>query len=107
MTGNDTRIIVLMLAIVLFPILAFFNKKSSLLLFFVVFVAMVVFSTEESIEKYERMNFFPWNEANLVNKRDRDSTVIDCAWRMDKEEKNSIFTLNNPMVCNYNNLSTN
>jgi hypothetical protein len=60
------------------------------------------------VEEYDRMDFFPWNEANLVKKRDRDSTVIDCAWYLDQKDdndNNNLFKLSDPTVAEYDNLS--
>jgi len=107
MTEKDVSIFVLLtLSILLFPIIAYYNKKSALLLFSAVFVCAVVFHLRSIVEKYDRMDFFPWNEANLVKKRDRDSTVIDCAWYLDqKDNNNNLFKLSDPTVAEYDNLS--
>lgn len=105
MTGNE-RILLLLLVppLFLYPIMAYYNTYSALLMFSAVFVCAVVFHTKMSVEKYERMDFFPWNEANLVKKRYRDSTVIDCGWDLD-QKNNDIFHKNDPVVSEYSNLS--
>lgn len=106
MTEKDVSIFVLLiLSILLFPVIAYYNKKSALLLFSAVFVCAVVFHLRSVVEKYDRMDFFPWNEANLVKKRDRDSTVIDCAWYLDQKDNNNLFKLSDPTVAEYDNLS--
>jgi hypothetical protein len=61
---------------------------------------------KDIVEKYERMDFFPWNEARLVKKRDPDSTVIDCAWYLDQNKNDNIFKLSDPIVCQDQNLSS-
>lgn len=107
MTEKDVSIFVLlMFSLFLFPAIAYYNKKSALLLFLAVVVGLVVFHLKSSVEKYDRMDFFPWNEANLVKKRDRDSTVIDCAWYLDQDESNNLFKLSDPSVAKYDNLSS-
>jgi len=107
MIQNDILIYFsLMSSLLLFPILAYFDKKSALLLFIAVFFTMTIFYMKDIVEKYERMDFFPWNEAKLVKKRDRDSTVIDCAWYLDQEKNDNIFKLSDPIVCGNQNLSS-
>lgn len=106
MTGNERILLLLLLPpLFLYPIMAYYNKRSALLLFSAVFVCAVAFHTKTSVENYERMDFFPWNEANLVKKRDRDSTVIDCEWDLDQDKNNDIFHQSDPVVSEYSNLS--
>jgi len=107
MTEKDVLIIVLlMLSLILFPAIAYYNQKSSLLLFSAVFVCAVIFHFQLDKETYDRMDFFPWNEANLVKKRDRDSTVIDCAWYLDQKKSDNLFKMSDPVVAEYDNLSS-
>lgn len=106
MYRNEQIFFILLVApVFLFPIMASFNKRSALLLFSAVFVCVVFFYLRTSVENYERMDFFPWNEANLVRKRDRDSTVIDCEWDLDRDKDNNIFHVSDPVVSGYSNLS--
>lgn len=107
MAQNDILIYFsLMSSLLLFPIFAYFNKKSALLLFVGIFLIATIFYMKDSVEKYERMDFFPWNEAKLVKKRDHDSTVIDCAWYLDQNKNDNIFKLSDPIVCGNQNMSS-
>lgn len=100
---NTSIIIVLMLSVLLFPCLVYYDKKTAPILFFVVFFSVLLYYLREERETYDRMDVFPWNEANLVKKRDPNSTVIDCAWFLDKNKDNNIFKMSDPVVCPYNN----
>lgn len=106
MTRDDIFIIILLSSILLFPLMARNNKGMSLFLFFVVFCAALVFHHKSPIEKYERMDFFPWNEVNIVKKRIPQSTVIDCAWNIDQKKDNNIFRMSDPVLFDYSNLSS-
>ena len=113
MTDKKEDVLVLILLVVpllLFPMLASYHRPSALFLFVGVFVCAVAFYLRSSVEEYNRMDFFPWNEANLVKKRDRDSTVIDCAWYLDQDKKkpynNNLFRLSDPVVAGYSDLSS-
>lgn len=106
MNPNDISVFLLLgLSLVLFPVIAYNHRKSSLVFFMAVFLGAIVFHLKTNIEKYERMDFFPWNEAKLVKKRHRDSTVIDCAWYMDQDKSDNIFHQSDPVVSKYDNLS--
>lgn len=107
MTDKDTPIIVLLiLSVVFFPCLAYYHKKKTAsILFFVAFFSVLLFylSRGDDRESYDRMDVFPWNEANLVKKRYANSTVIDCAWSLDKKKDDNIFKMSDPVVCPYDN----
>ena len=96
--------VLLILSLFLFPVVANYNQRSSLFLFSAVFVCASVFHLKTFTEEnYERMDFFPWNEANLVKKRDPNSTVIDCAWYLDQKKNNNLFKMSDPVVSEYDN----
>lgn len=97
MKRDDIFIIVLLLSIPLFPLL---NKKLSMLLFFVVSCSALAFHYTRPAETYERMDFFPWNEVNIVRKRIPQSTVIDCKWDLDQKGDN-VFKMSDPVVFGY------
>lgn len=101
MKRDDIFIIVLMSSIPLFLLLGKAGMKvSSLLLFFVVSCSALYFHYTSSAEKYERMDFFPWNEVNIVKKRIPQSTVIDCKWDLDQKGDN-LFKMSDPVVFGY------
>lgn len=94
----------LLSSLVLFPIIAYYSKNTSLLLFSAVAVCATIFHLKSITENYDRMDFFPWNEANLVKKRMPNSTVIDCAWHLDQKKSDNIFSLGDPIVAPYDNV---
>ena len=49
-----------------------------------------------------RWDYFPWNEANIVFKK-QESTVVDCAFKTDASNKNEIIYT--PVIFPYSNLS--
>jgi hypothetical protein len=105
MTEKDIPIYIsLISSIALFPVIAYYNKQTALLLFFAVFICAIAFHLRSHTEKYERMDFFPWNEANLVKKRHPNSTVIDCAWKLDQKKSDNIFQMSDPIIAEYDNV---
>lgn len=88
-----------------FPTLAYYNKKSSMYLYAGVVVLLMIFHEKEAAkeEMYDKMDFFPWNEVNLVKKRNGESTVIDCGWFLDQDKSNNIFKMDDPVLSPYSN----
>lgn len=99
-------ILLFLSSLLLFPIVASRHKEVSLFLYSAIVVLMLIFyfKEEEALESYDRMDFFPWNEANLVKKRYPNSTVIDCAWYLDRQKSNNVFQMSDPVVAHYTNL---
>ena len=67
----------------------------------VVLIAVLIVATRQK-EAYSKMDVFPWNEANLVIKRNPQSTVIDCEWDIDRPDENNIFCDRDKVVSRYN-----
>lgn len=105
MTRDDKILIALLSSIVLFPLTAYYSHRTSLFLFGVVFFLALVYHNKFVMERYDRMDFFPWNEVNIVKKRIPQSTVIDCAWRLDQKD-NDIFNKSDPVLAGYSDLSS-
>lgn len=102
---NELIIILLLCSLLLFPLVAFTHKEKSLILYYSVFaLAILYYVKEEEKENYDRMDFFPWNEVNLVKKRIPNSTVIDCAWYLDQKKSDNIFKMSDPVLAEYTNL---
>lgn len=96
--------ILFLTSLVLFPVLAYYNKRSSMLLYAgVVIILSVSYQRNTINERYDEMDFFPWNEANIVKKRNRDSTVIDCGWFLDQNKSDNIFKMDDPVLSPYSN----
>jgi hypothetical protein len=96
---------VLLSSLVLFPWVAHYRHRTSLVLYTAVFCAALVYTQKYSTEHYKnKMDFFPWNEVNLVKKRSPESTVIDCAWRLDQKDNPDIFYMDDPVLSHYSNL---
>lgn len=68
--------------------------KAIFILFSLAVVFMIIYSTYY-IEHYDRMSYFPWNEANLVRKR-HPSSVIDCAWDLSDDGFDTSFQVVRP-----------
>ena len=101
---KEIIVITLFSSILLFPIVAFNHKDMSLFLYCAIVVLALVSYTKEEREDYNKMDFFPWNEVNLVKKRIPNSTVIDCAWYLDQNKSNDIFKMSDPVLSKYTNL---
>ena len=100
---EDIALTLMVAALLLFPLapVVFF------IIVFVLSVLMVVIPDRPTMEGYKEedaLDFFPWNEANLVRKRRPVSTVIDCAWSLDQRD-DDIFREDDPVVRGYSNLS--
>lgn len=102
---EDVIFMFFLFSLVLFTVLVHVHPKLSLLFFGLVVVLMLVYShmTATALEPYDPMDFFPWNEARLVRKRDPNSTVIDCGWFLDQPQNDNVFKLDDPIVREYSN----
>lgn len=67
-----------------------------------VVLMVVLFVEMRRKEMYSKMDVFPWNEANLVIKRNPQSTVIDCEWEIDRPDENNMFCDRDKVVSRYN-----
>jgi hypothetical protein len=103
---KEPLILLFLSSLLLFPIVASRHKEVSLFLYSAIVVLILIFYWKEdgARESYDRMDFFPWNEANLVRKRHPNSTVIDCAWSLDQKKSDNIFQMSDPVVAPYSNL---
>lgn len=101
---NEIIIVSLLFSLLLFPVVAMFHKKTAIFLYYAVGLLAIIYYMKEEKEAYDRMDFFPWNEVNLVKKRTPNSTVIDCAWYLDHNKTDNIFKMSDPVVAKYTNL---
>lgn len=103
---DGTLLTLTLSGIVLYPFLALQGRtKAAWVLFAAVAAQVVVLASRRSEEGYDKMDFFPWNEARIVRKRTRESTVIDCGWSLDQSGNDNIFSMDDPVVRDYNNAS--
>lgn len=103
---NELLILLFLFSLLLFPLVACRHREMSLFLYSAVVVLLLMFygKDENTSETYDRMDFFPWNEANLVKKRHPNSTVIDCAWSLDQNKSDNVFQMSDPVISRYTNL---
>lgn len=102
---EDIIIVTLLFSLVLFPLTACHHRSSSFLLYTTLFLLLSIVFLKNNIETYDKKDFFPWNEVNIVKKRNREDTVIDCAWRLDQKENDDIFHIDDPVISRYSNSS--
>lgn len=105
MERQEWLTVLFIFSLILFPTLAYYNKRSSMMLYAGVVVLLIIFHEKEGgkEEMYDKMDFFPWNEVNLVKKRNGESTVIDCGWFLDQDKSNNIFKMDDPVLSPYSN----
>ena len=106
MIDNTTLFSFLVICIVVFPLFVKHSMTSSIYFFIVMFIVLSSAILSNNNEGYKRMNYFPWNEANLVVKRIPESTTIDCSWSFVKDGKPFDYTapafhLGDPIVAPY------
>jgi hypothetical protein len=53
---------------------------ANVLFLHILFLIVMDKGVTEGYEKKDKMEYFPWNEANLVIKRFPESTVVECGW---------------------------
>ena len=70
----------------------------------VLVLLLVFYQKNKTEEMYDEMDFFPWNEVNIVKKRNRESTVIDCGWFLDQNKSDNIFKMDDPVLSPYSNM---
>lgn len=102
---QDIVLIALLCSLILFPFTAMIDKRSSFLLYGAVFILLSLILWKGTMERYDKMDFFPWNEVNIVRKRNREDTVVDCAWRLDQKDNDDIFHMDDPVISHYSNSS--
>lgn len=56
----------------------------NVLLIHILFLMMIHDGIMERFQK-DKMDYFPWNEVNLVIKRFPESTVVECGWNLPSE----------------------
>ena len=104
MNQDDVLVVLLLSGLVLHPVLVWQRRTGAALLLFVVVVLLAGGSRggirESYKERQDKMDFFPWNEARIVRKRTRESTVVDCGWALDQKGDN-IFYMDDPVVREY------
>ena len=106
MNQQDWTLLLFLLSLCLFPVVSLYHHDASMFLYGSVCLLLIVYYQRDLVvrrEGYNKMDFFPWNEVNLVKKRHRDSTVIDCGWNLDQNKTNNIFTMNDPVLAPYSN----
>lgn len=106
MDRQEQLLVLFMMSLLLFPMLVSYkNKMSSMILYAGVVVLLMIFHQKEGgkEEMYDKMDFFPWNEVNLVKKRNGESTVIDCGWYLDQDKSDNIFKMDDPVLSPYSN----
>lgn len=107
---QQKEFILFLVFILLFPLMVRYSGKNGPTLLFIIIVCLLIgyYWKDQTTtdEQYDRMDYFPWNEARLVRKRIHDSTTIDCGWFLDqKTQNNNIFRMDDPVVANYSNQS--
>lgn len=108
MNRDDVWVMLLLSGLLLHPLMVWHKRDwAAMLLFVAVFVQVVMMACRRSKERFkqDKMDFFPWNEARIVRKRARDSTVIDCGWSLDRKDDN-IFHMDDPVVRGWSNLAS-
>ena len=103
MNQDDVLVVLLLSGLVLHPVLVWHRRTGAALLLVVVLLAGSSRgggSRESYKERQDKMDFFPWNEARIVRKRTRESTVVDCGWALDQNGDN-IFYMDDPVVREY------
>lgn len=105
MERQEWLTVLFMISLFLFPTLSHYNKRSSMFLYAGVVVLLILFHQKETKneENYDKMDFFPWNEVNIVKKRNGESTVIDCGWFLDQDKSDNIFKMDDPVLSPYSN----
>lgn len=101
MISTDVLLLSLLL-VVLFTIVSSKILVVSYILCSVGLIILLIVSTRQR-ESYSRMDVFPWNEANLVVKRNPNSTVIDCNWDFEPGSNDKYFCFSDPVVRPYSN----
>lgn len=93
-------VLLLLAALLLHPTLVWHGRKQAACWLFVAVLVLLVCRHQQDREGYDKMDFFPWNEARIVKKRNRESTVIDCGWSLDQPTDN-IFSMDDPVIREY------
>jgi len=61
-----------------------------------------------AVKQKNKMDYFPWNEVNIVKKRSPESTVVECGWELvqigKKDEPTPNFQENDHVVHRFNNM---
>lgn len=76
--------------------------------FLIIWTGLVIMMARRR-EGFERGNYFPWNEVNVVRKRVPGSTVVECSWSYVRDARHGFatpsFAESDPVIFPWSNVS--